>query len=178
MADRTIAPLGDAFLVWSAAIASLTTQLILTILGLGAGIISVGYGMDPQSAAWAAFLWWAASGIFAAGVGGAVIGALGENIDDARKTMLALLAWATAFLIVALFAALAAGGGASLAGMLGGPVAGWVATPPDAQMTDEMRQSMAGIAVSAVVALLLGAAAQIAGAIYAPETKVRVAKRA
>lgn len=178
MADRTIAPLGDAFLVWTAVIASLTAQLLLTMLGLGAGIVAVGYAIDPQNAAWAALLWWAASGILAAGIGGAVIGALGDNIDDTRKALLALLAWATAILIVALLAALATAGGASLAGMLGGPLAGYLAMPGDAPMTDEMRQTMGAVAVSSVVALLLGAAAQVAGAIYGPETTVRVAKRA
>ena len=48
MADRTIAPLGDAFLVWTAVIASLTAQLLLTMLGLGAGIDAVGYAIDRR----------------------------------------------------------------------------------------------------------------------------------
>lgn len=178
MADRTISPVDDAFLIWTAVIASLTAQFILTLLGIGAGIISIGYvAAQGQTIGWAAFLWWAATGVFAACMGGMVIGALGEGIDDARKTVLALIAWATAILLVAVVTAFAAGSGASIFATFGGPVAGMLDTAADGKMTDPMRRTLSGVAISSVVALLLGAAASVAGAIYAPETKVKATKR-
>ena len=178
MADRTISPAGDTFLIWSAVVASLTTQLLLALLGLGAGILALGTTASSQTIGWAGFLWWAASGIFAAAMGGTVIAALGVGIDDARKTVLALLAWATAILLVAVVAALAAGGGTSLFSSIGGPVPGMLENLSDGKITDEMRRSISAVAVSSVVASIIGAAAQVACAIYAPETSVRTAKRA
>jgi len=178
MADRTLSPAGDTFLIWTAVVASLTTQLLLALLGLGAGILAVG-AASTETIAWGGFLWWAASGIFAAAMGGTVIAALGEGIDDMRKTVLALLAWATAILIVALVAALAAGGGTSLFSSVIGPVPGMLENLQEGKkVTDEMRRSISAVAVSSVVALVAGAAAQIACAIYAPETSVRTTKRA
>lgn len=177
MADRTIAPLGDAFLVMTAVISSLTSQVILALLGLGAGIVTLG-AANPDTVAWGGLLWWAASGVFAAGIGGMTIAALGEGIDDGRKTALALIAWATAILIVAFVMALAAGGAASVFSAVAGPVSGMLEPAADGKMSEAARQALAFAAVSSVVALVLGAAAEVAGAIYAPETKVKVAKRA
>jgi hypothetical protein len=176
MADRTIAPAGDVFLIWTAIVASLTAQLILTLLGLGAGIITAGY-VARETIAWGGFLWWAASGIFAAALGGMAIAALGDGIDDARKTVLALIAWATAILIVAIVTAIAAGGGASIFSSVSGPVQAMLASLADAKATAATRQAGSLLAVSSVVALLLGAAAQVAGAIYAPETNVKTGRR-
>jgi hypothetical protein len=147
MADRTLSPAGDTFLVWTAVVASLTTQLLLALLGLGAGILAVG-AASTETIAWGGFLWWAASGIFAAAMGGTVIAALGEGIDDTRKTVI-------------------------------GPVPGMLENLQEGKkVTDEMRRSISAVAVSSVVALVAGAAAQIACAIYAPETAVRTTKRA
>jgi len=176
MADRTIAPAGDAFLVITAVIASLTTQVILALLGLGAGIITLG-AANPESVAWAGFLWWAASGIFAAGIGGMAIAALGDGIEDGRKTVLALIAWATAILIVAFVMALAAGGAASVFSAVAGPVPGMLDPAADGKISEAAQRALASVAISSVVALMLGAAAQVAGAIYAPETRVKVSKR-
>ena len=177
MADRTIAPAGDAFLVLTAVIASLTTQVILALIGLGAGIITLATA-NPETVAWGGFLWWAASGVFAAGVGGMAIAALGEGIDDSRKTVLALIAWATAILIVAFVMAIAAGGAASVFSAIAGPVPGMLEPAADGKMSEAAQRALAAAAISSVVALVLGAAAQIAGAIYAPETAVKVSKRA
>lgn len=176
MADRTIAPVSDIFLIWTAVIASLTAQLILALLGLGAGILSVG-AANPATVAWAGFLWWAASGVFAAAIGGMVIAALGEGIDDARKVLLAMTAWALALLIVAFVLALTAGGGASVFAALGGPFPGMLDNAAEAKMTDEMRRALSAAAVSSLVALLLGAAASVAAAIFGMETKVKAARR-
>ena len=177
MSELTITPVSDVFLILAGVIASLTAQFIFTLVGLGAGIITIRYvPATDGTVGWFAFVWWAATGIFAAGLGGMVIGALGQGIDDAKLTVLALIAWATALLIVALFAALAAGG-ASVLSAFSGPLGGALDRMAQGKVTPELQRQVAALSISSVVALLLGVAAAVAGAIYAPESKVRPAKR-
>src|SRR3954463_8964325 len=64
---------------WSAVLAgvfaSLIVQILLTMLGFGIGLLAIDVPTAqsaPASAGWAAFVWWAVSGIIAAFVGGAV----------------------------------------------------------------------------------------------------------
>ena len=73
---------GTGIWTWSAVlagvIASLIVQVLLTMLGLGIGLIAVDIptaATAPVKTGSAAALWWWASGIFAAFVGGAVAGA-------------------------------------------------------------------------------------------------------
>ena len=58
---------------WSAILAgmlvSLVVQILLTMLGIGAGFISVDVATTSSAFNWAAFLWWAGSGIIAAFAG-------------------------------------------------------------------------------------------------------------
>src|ERR1043166_8208717 len=68
---------------WSAVIAgvfaSLLVQILLTMLGLGIGIVAVDISTtsnEPAQAGWWTFVWWAMSGIIAAFVGGMVAGGL------------------------------------------------------------------------------------------------------
>jgi hypothetical protein len=176
MAERTLSPANDAYLIWTAIITSLTAQFIFTLAGLGAGIISIRYVPASDGAVgWFAFAWWAATGIFAAGLGGMVIGALGEGIDDAKLVVLALIAWATALLIVVF--ALAFASGASVLSAFGGPLGGLLERMAQGKVTPELQRQIAALSISSVVALLLGAAAAVAGAVYAPESKVRPARR-
>jgi hypothetical protein len=179
MADRaTISPMDDVFLIWTGIIASLTSQFILTLVGLGAGIISVGSAPAADgTVAWFALAWWAATGIFSAALGGVVIGALGEGVDDTKLTVLALIAWATALLIVVFAVGLSAGAGASVLSAFGGPLGAVLDRMAEGKVTPELQRHAAGMAIGSVVALLLGAAAAVAGAIYAPETRVRPARR-
>jgi DNA-directed RNA polymerase subunit K/omega len=179
MAERTITPANDIFLIWTGIIASITTQFIFTLVGLGAGIIAVRYAPTADSTvAWYAFAWWAATGVFAAAVGGVVIGALGQGIDDAKLTVLALIAWAGALLIVAFAAALAAGAGASVVSAFGGPLGAALDRMAEGKVTPELQRQVAALSISSVVVLMLGAAVAVAGAIYAPEAPVRTSKRA
>ena len=179
MAERTITPANDVFLIWTGIVASLTTQFIFTLVGLGAGIIAVRYAPTANSTvAWYAFAGWAATGIFAAAVGGVVIGALGQGIDDAKLTVLALIAWASALLIVAFAVALAAGAGTSVLSAFGGPLGAALDRMAEGKAAPELQRQVAALSISSVVALMLGAAASVAGAVYAPEAPVRTSKRA
>jgi hypothetical protein len=179
MAERTLSPANDAYLIWTAIIASLTAQFIFTLIGLGAGIITVRYvPASDGTVGWFAFAWWAATGVFAAGLGGMVIGALGEGIDDAKLVVLALIAWATALLIVVFALAFASGAGASVLSAFGGPLGGLLDRIAQGRVTPELQRQVAALSISSVVALLIGAAAAVAGAVYAPESRVRPARRA
>jgi hypothetical protein len=67
---------------WQAILAgvfmSLVVQILLTMLGFGVGLLSVDIptaDAAPAGAGWAAFVWWAASGIIAAFIGGAIAAA-------------------------------------------------------------------------------------------------------
>jgi hypothetical protein len=179
MAERTITPANDVFLIWTGIVASLTTQFIFTLVGLGAGIIAVRYAPTASSSvAWYAFAWWAATGVFAAALGGVVIGALGQGIDDAKLTVLALIAWGSALLIVAFAIAIAAGAGTSVLSAFGGPLGAALDRMAEGKVTPELQRQVAALSISSVVALMLGAAAAVAGAVYAPEAPVRTSKRA
>jgi hypothetical protein len=178
MAERTISPANDVFLIWTAVIAALTAQFILTLTGIGAGIISVRYAPTADSTVlWFAFAWWALTGIFAAGLGGMIIGALGEGIDNAKLTVLALITWATTVLIVAFVVALVSGAGASVVAAFGGPLSAMLDRIAEGKVTPDLQRQVAALAISSVVALLVGAAVSVAGAIGAPESRVRTAKR-
>src|SRR2546429_7842171 len=67
---------------WSAVLAgvfaSLIVQILLTMLGFGVGLLAIDIptaSSAPAGAGWAAFVWWAVSGIIAAFIGGAVAAA-------------------------------------------------------------------------------------------------------
>ena len=81
MVSRTVP---NAFFgwTWSAVLAgvfaSLVVQILLTMLGFGIGLLAIDVPTAqsaPAGAGWAAFVWWAVSGIIAAFVGGAVAAA-------------------------------------------------------------------------------------------------------
>ena len=114
---------------WSAiaagVIASLVTQVLLTMLGFGFGLVSFDSGTAQASPAlplWITFAWWAMSGIFAAAVGGWVAGTFTPTNNMRMKAIGGVTAWAIATLIVVGAAGLTAGAGASTAAALAGPV--------------------------------------------------------
>jgi hypothetical protein len=81
MATRTL-PNGFFGWTWSAVLAgvfsSLVVQILLTMLGLGIGLIAIDVptaASAPATSGWAAFVWWSVSGIIAAFIGGAVAAA-------------------------------------------------------------------------------------------------------
>src|SRR5262245_591187 len=111
---------------WSAITAgmlvSLVAQILLTMLGIGAGVIPV----DAASATgpsgdvnWAAFLWWAGSGILAAFAGGYVAAVAAKGLYSGPAH--ALMAWGLAVVLVVAVAAVTAATSANIASSLAGP---------------------------------------------------------
>jgi hypothetical protein len=112
---------------WTAVLAGVATALIvqvmLTMLGLGIGLISIDTSTaanTPMGVSWVSFLYWAISGIIAAFVGGWVAGAITAPGTGGSH---ALAAWAVATLVVVGAGMLAAGSSASIASNLMGPTA-------------------------------------------------------
>ena len=170
---------------WTAVLAgvaaALVVQVMLTMLGLGIGLISI----DTSTAAntlvgvsWSAFLYWAASGIIAAFVGGWIAGAVTAPGTGAGH---ALAAWAVATLIVVGVSMLAAGGSASIASNVMGPSSYSVnrydrLTYPAVengtvgqraatgqQDIESARRAVAGSMLGSFIALLIGAIAAFLG---------------
>ena len=113
---------------WSAIAAgtltSLIIQVMLAMLGLGVGLISTDVptaANAPVAVSTAAVLWFIASGIFSAFVGGAVAGALTPYASDRARSSHALATWALASLIVVAASLLTVPGEVSVAGQLSGP---------------------------------------------------------
>jgi hypothetical protein len=114
MATRT---LPNAFFnwTWSAVLAgvfaSLVVQILLTMLGFGVGLLAIDVPTAqsaPAGAGWAAFVWWAVSGIIAAFVGGAVARSPSQaQLEEARQHF--------AHVMFASFCALLLGAGAAYA---------------------------------------------------------------
>src|SRR5690349_13987251 len=108
--------------VISGVIASLMVQVLLTMLGLGIGLVSFDASSSATMPAWAGFAWWTASGVFSAAVAGTVAGALSPTTNMRLKAIGGVTAWAIATLIVIGVSGLTAGAGVSAASALGGPV--------------------------------------------------------
>src|SRR3954451_21591339 len=83
--------------------ASLVVQILLVMLGFGIGLLAVDIPTAqsaPASAGWAAFVWWAISGIIAAFVGGAVAAANSPDQSGLGRIGHALAAWAVTTVVV------------------------------------------------------------------------------
>jgi hypothetical protein len=184
---------------WSAilagVLASLVIQILLTMLGIGIGLISI----DTSTAAasrvgvgWAAFLWWAFSGVLAAFVGGWVAASAASAPNSGAAH--ALMSWALAVIIVVGATALTAGTTAGLATNLAGPNAinlarlstatervdvrgttGQRATAADRDVEAARRAVAAGM-LGSFFALLLGAAAAFAGGKFGEDQNAVVAE--
>ena len=180
MASPRIFPVGGW--TWNAVLAgvftSLVVQILLTMLGFGIGMLSVDVptaASAPQGATWAAFVWWAVSGIVAAAAGGAVAASLAPDGTQASRAGHALAAWAVATVIVVGAAALTAGSAVSIASSLGGPsyaagarldayasrntraTTGQAA--PTAAQIEQARRHFGYVMLASFFALLLGAGA-------------------
>ena len=94
---------------WGAVLAgvalSLVVQLILNMLGIGIGLSTVdpatGDAPSPEAFSLGAGIWWAVSGIIAAGIGGFAAGRLAGQPKPASAGWHGLTSWAVATLIVA-----------------------------------------------------------------------------
>src|SRR5437868_15444414 len=113
---------------WSAVLAgvfaSLVVQILLTMLGFGVGLLAIDVPTAqsaPAGAGWAAFVWWAVSGIVAAFIGGAVAAANSPDQTGLGRVGHALASWAVATVLVVTATALTAGSATNIASNLAGP---------------------------------------------------------
>src|SRR5947207_10156159 len=127
MATRTVP---NAFFgwTWSAVLAgvfaSLVVQILLTMLGFGIGLLAIDVPTAqsaPAGATWAAFVWWAVSGIIAAFIGGAVAAANSPDQTGLGRVGHALAAWSVATVVVVAASAMIPASTASVAGNSVGP---------------------------------------------------------
>ncbi len=113
---------------WQAILAgvfmSLVVQILLTMLGFGVGLLSVDIptaDAAPAGAGWAAFVWWTASGIIAAFIGGAIAAANAPDQTAPGRVAHALGSWAVATVLVVAATAMTAATSATVASNLSGP---------------------------------------------------------
>lgn len=181
--------------VLAGAVAALIVQVMLTMLGLGIGLISIDSGTAADTAtgvSWAAFLFWAIAGIIAAFVGGWVAGAVTAPGSGGGH---ALAAWAVATLVVVGASMVAATSSASIASNLIGPTANAIArydsmtnsdrgtvgqrAQSNAQDVDAARKHVAGGMLGSFIALLIGAiAAFLAGRMASPHDYIEATSSA
>lgn len=103
--------------VFSGVAVAMAVQFILNLLGLGVGATSL-YGTDAQTMSTAtlsssALLWWACSGIIAAGIGGFVAGRLAGDPRESTAGWHGVTAWAVSSIFAIL---LVIGGAGALVG--------------------------------------------------------------
>lgn len=172
--------------VISGVIASLVVQVLLTMLGLGIGLVSFDTSSGATMPAWVGFAWWTASGIFSAAVGGTVAGALSPTTDMRLKAIAGVAAWAIATLIVVGVSGLTAGAGVSAASVLGGPVTTASRNLHTAQTipsgrretvgqpmtsSDQARKQFASAMLISTFALIVGGIAAFFCGWYAPDRR-------
>lgn len=181
---------------WSAIVAgtltSLIIQVMLTVLGLGVGLISTDVqtaANTPITVSTAAVLWFIASGIFSAFVGGAVAGALTPYASDRARSSHALATWALATLIVVGVTIMTAAGSASAASQLAGPsvnatvrlatmqrVQPGTPAPSRAQL-EEARKAASTSMFASFIGLVLGAVFAFIGGRWSDEIRDHFADR-
>ena len=186
MASRTMP---NAFFAWTwsavlaGVFASLVVQILLTMLGFGVGLLAIDVPTAqsaPAGAGWAAFVWWAVSGIVAAFIGGAVAAANSPDQTGLGRVGHALAAWSVATVVVVAASAMIPASAASVASNLAGPsysasarvayvsgisgreTVGATARSPNQAQIDEARKHFAYVMFASFCALLLGAGAAYA----------------
>jgi cytochrome bd-type quinol oxidase subunit 2 len=194
----TTATTSEARVMWSwSAIAagtltSLIIQVMLTMLGLGVGLISSDVSTAanaPVAVSAGAVLWFIASGIFSAFVGGAVAGALSPAVTDRSRSAHALATWALASLIVVGATMLTAAGSAAVASQLAGPAVNATARlqnmqrvqpnvpPPTQAQLEAARKAAATTMFVSFIGLVLGAAFAFIGGRWSDELRDHFADR-
>jgi hypothetical protein len=187
---------------WSAVLAgvfaSLVIQILLTMLGFGIGLLAIDVPTAqsaPAGAGWAAFVWWAVSGIIAAFIGGAVAAANSPDQTGLGRVGQALAAWSVATVVVVAAAALIPTSTTSVASNLVGPsyaasvrvaalsgvpnretVGSAVRSPTQSQI-EEARKHFAYVMFASFCALLLGAGAAYAAGMATTSQAVKEAAR-
>lgn len=201
MASRTV-PNGFFGWTWSAVLAgvfaSLVVQILLTMLGLGVGLLAIDIPSAqsaPAGAGWAAFVWWAVSGIIAAFVGGAVAAANAPDQTGLGRVGHALAAWSVATVVVVTASALLPASATSVASNLVGPsyaasariaylsgapnreTVGAAARSPAQAQIEEARKHFAYVMLASFFALLLGAGAAYAAGMATTSRAITEAAR-
>jgi hypothetical protein len=201
MVSRTVP---NAFFgwTWSAVLAgvfaSLVIQILLTMLGFGIGLLAIDVPTAqsaPAGAGWAAFVWWAVSGIIAAFVGGAVAAANSPDQTGLGRVGHALAAWSVATVVVVAAAAMIPASATSVAGNLMGPsysasarvayvsgaagreTVGATARSPTQPQIEEARKHFAYVMFASFCALLLGAGAAYAAGMATTSQVIKEAAR-
>ena len=164
-------------IVWGA-VAAVMVQILLTLLGIGVGVLSFDRTSDPAMGTWMAFGWWALAGIIAAFIGGWFAGR--TNAGDASGAMQGLAAWAVSALIVIGATTVAATGAAGVLANVAGPVVATVTgselqqstqnsqttgagTTIIAPQTESARQHLGSMMLATFFALIIGAIAGLFG---------------
>ena len=185
-AKRILSPAIFAW-TWQAVLAgvftSLVVQILLTMLGFGIGLLSIGAqtaNAAPATAGWVVFVWWAVSGIIAAFAGGVVAAANAPDQTDSGRVTHALGAWIVTVVLVVAASGMAAGTSASIVSNLAGPSYAASArimglsqpgaettgagqqTPATPAQIEEAREHFAYAMLASFFALLLGAGAAYA----------------
>ena len=201
MASRTV-PNGFFGWTWSAVLAgvfaSLVVQILLTMLGFGIGLLAIDLPTAqsaPAGAGWAAFVWWAVSGIIAAFVGGAVAAANSPDQTGLGRVGHALAAWSVATVVVVTASALLPASATSIASNLVGPsyaasariaylsgvssreTVGAAARSPAQAQIEEARKHFAYAMFASFCALLLGAGAAYAAGMATTSQVIKEAAR-
>jgi hypothetical protein len=201
MVSRTV-PNGFFGWTWSAVLAgvfaSLVVQILLTMLGFGIGLLAIDVPTAqsaPAGAGWAAFVWWAVSGIIAAFVGGAVAAANSPDQTGLGRVGHALAAWSVATVVVVAAAAMVPASATSVAGNLMGPsyaasarvayvsgtsgreTVGATARSPAQPQLEEARKHFAYVMFASFCALLLGAGAAYAAGMATTSQAIKEAAR-
>jgi hypothetical protein len=172
---------------WSAIAAgtltSLIIQVMLTMLGLGVGLISTDVptaANAPIEVSTAAVLWFIASGIFSAFFGGAVAGALTPYVSDRARSSHALATWALASLIVVGVSLLSVPGEVTIAGQLAGPAVNTttrlqamqrVQPAPSQAQLEAARKAAATTMFVSFIGLVLGATFAFVGGRWSDEIR-------
>jgi hypothetical protein len=181
--------------VFAGVFASLVVQILLVLLGLGIGTLvfdAPTANNAPAAAGWAAFVWWAMSGIIAAFVGGMVAGGLSPDDSDWARAGHAIAAWAVTTVIVVGFASITANSAANVFSRLAGPAyssmaymdavsrpartttgEAQAARPTQAQV-EKARRHFAYAMFASLAALLLGAGAAYGGALSSRQETLRI----
>ncbi len=180
-------------LSWSAIIAgvfaALVVQILLTMLGLGVGLLAFDTSTTAAGVNWTAFFWWAISGIIAAFIGGMVAG--GVDARDYNGGMQGLAAWAVATVLIVAASGLATTSTANVLSNLTGPSAslrlqmeqvagtqtdrattGQSAQTQNRAQTPDVRTHVASAMLGSFVALILGAIAAFIGGRMAEDRNV------
>ena len=199
MATRTVP---NAFFgwTWSAVLAgvfaSLVVQILLTMLGFGIGLLAIDVPTAqsaPAGATWAAFVWWAVSGIIAAFIGGAIAAANSPDQTGLGRVGHALAAWSVATVVVVAAAAMIPASATSVASNLVGPsyaasarvaalsgnreTVGSAARSPTQAQIEEARKHFAYVMFASFCSLLLGAGAAYAAGMATTSQVVKEAAR-